>query len=75
MEVKIMAEPSEKEEGKEKGYEDYELDCKARTLMEAEEIKADPKLMAALKPYLEKKAKAINSLADLRSKAKHFKEK
>ena len=59
---------SSKEE--KEGYEDYELECKARTLIEAEEIKTDAKLMAALKPYLTKKAKAINSLAKLRQVAK-----
>lgn len=61
---------------KKDGYEDHELEYKARTLLEAEEIKADAKLMAALQPYLEKKAKAITSIADLRKVAsKKLKEK
>lgn len=61
----------EKEEKKEKeGYEDYELESKARCLMEAEEIKQDAKLMEALKPYLQKKAKAISSIAELKEVAK-----
>lgn len=62
--------PMNAEEKKEGEYEDYELESKARCLMEAEEIKQDPKLMAALKPYLEKKAKAINSISQLREVAK-----
>lgn len=72
IEVKVMGEPAEKEE--KKGYDEWELECKARTLMEAEEIKADKELMTALQPYLEKKAKAITSIAQLREKAKKFKE-
>ena len=70
LEVKVMAEPINKsEEKKEKEYDEWELECKARTLLEAEEIKADDKLMTALKPYLEKKAKAISSIAQLRELA------
>lgn len=75
LEVKVMAEPVEKEEAKEE-YDEWELRCKADKLLEAEEIKADSKLMAALRPYLEKKAKAIRSIADLREvAAKKAKEK
>lgn len=59
---------SDKEE--KDGYEKYELEHKCSVLLEAEEIKSDAKLMAALKPYLEKKSKAINSLAKLRQVAK-----
>lgn len=56
-----------KEMGEENEMDEYDLKCAADTLLKAEEIKADPKMMAALKPYLEKKAKAIKSIADLRS--------
>lgn len=58
--------PEEKKEGE---YDKYELENACRTLQEAEEIRADEKLMAALKPMLEKKAKAINSIAQLRDVA------
>lgn len=60
------------EGGEEEGYDDHELECKAKVLLEAEQIKADPKLMAALKPKLAQLAKAgdgIKSLADLREVA------
>ena len=67
-EVKVYGEvvdpKGDSEEDKE--YEDWELQCKANTLVEAEELKADPELMKALKPYLEKKAKAYTSIAALR---------
>lgn len=53
-----------------KKYEDYEVKSWADTLMQAEEIKADPEKMKLLHPHLEKKSKAIKSLDDLRSKAK-----
>lgn len=71
MEVSIeMGKDSEdsKEEGK--SYDKYELECKLRTLLDAEEIKADKELMAQLKPLMEKKVKAIKSLAELRQVAK-----
>lgn len=60
------------DEGDEGEYDDYDLECKAKTLLEAEKIKADPKLMAALKPHLAQLAKAgegIKSLADLKEVA------
>lgn len=58
-----------KTSAKKKRYEEYELECKARTLMEAKEIEADEELMALLAPYIEKKANAIESIADLRKRA------
>lgn len=57
-------------EEKKKGYDSYELESAVRTLLEAEEIKADRKLMEAIQPLLTKKTKAIKSIADLRSIAK-----
>jgi len=65
----------ESEDGESGGgeYEEYELEECAKTLLDAEKIKADPKKMAALKPHLQKLAKAtegIKSLADLREVAK-----
>lgn len=54
----------------EKGYDRWELEDACRTLERAAEIQADTKLMAALKPHLEKKINAIKSLEDLRSLAR-----
>lgn len=64
MEIEIKTEEEKPE------MDEYELSCKVRTLIEAEEIKQDAELMAKLKPMLEKKAKAVKSLADLRALAK-----
>lgn len=66
MEVEIKAE-KENDDGK---YDEYEIKCWADKLLEAEEIKNDPEKMALVKPYLDKKAKAINSIADLKAIAK-----
>lgn len=68
IEIKTNGEAT-KMSDKKKKYDEWELKCKAQTLMDAEEIKADEELMAALAPYLEKKADAINSIADLRKRA------
>jgi len=53
---------------KKAGYDDYELDSAVRTLIEAEEIRMDPKKMAAIKTRLDKKVAAVRSVADIRSK-------
>lgn len=50
---------------KEKSYEKYELESAARTLQEAETIKADKPLMAALAPYLEKNITSLKGLRKL----------
>lgn len=72
MEVSIEMGKDSEDQGEDspKAYDKYELECKLRTLMEAEEIKADKELMAQLKPLMEKKVKAIKSLAELRQVAK-----
>ena len=57
-----------------KGMDDYELKSKAQTLMDAAEIQADAELMKKLKPYLDKKSKAIKSLDDLRKRASEVEE-
>lgn len=60
----------EKKDGE---YEEYELKCAVDTLLEAEKIKKDPKMMAAIKPLLDEKAgaiKSISSIADLKKVAK-----
>ena len=65
--VKVTGEVDEpKDEKKEKEYDDYELEDACRTLQRAEEIKAAAPMMKALKPHLDKKAKAYKSLAELR---------
>ncbi len=70
--VKILAEVPPDDEGAEPGeetFDKWELEDAARTLTRAEEIKADSKLMASLKPHLAVKAKAYKSLSQLRQKA------
>lgn len=76
MEVKIHAEPVEsKEEKKEYGkFDKWEIESAARTLVEAEEIKADKEKMKYVKMCMGKKhmaeKKVIESLDDLRALAK-----
>lgn len=62
----VMDDGKDKMDGKGKKYDDWELEDAARTLTQAEEIKADPHKMKALQPHLEKKAKAYKSLAQLK---------
>jgi hypothetical protein len=50
-------------------YEEHELKEACDVLARAEEIKANSKLMKAVQPLLEKKAKAYMSLSDLRDLA------
>jgi F0F1-type ATP synthase beta subunit len=66
VEVKVYGQVvDEKEEKKEKEYDDWEIESKIRTLQEAELIKADTKLMAILAPHLEKNIKSLNGLRKL----------
>lgn len=70
--VKIMAEvdPEDKKEGgEEPAYDEWQLEDACRTLHDAEKIKGDAKLMTALKPHLQKKAKSYHSLAKIKQKA------
>jgi len=53
---------------KSKVPEDYEISSAADTLMRAEEIKNDPRLMPHVHKHLQKKKKAISSLADLKNR-------
>lgn len=55
-------------EKKKSGYDDYELDDAVRTLVRAEEIKQDKKLMKACGDRLDKKVRAVKSIADLRQR-------
>jgi hypothetical protein len=67
VEVKVMGEPVKAEK---KGEPDkWEIDCWVRTLVEAEEIKADPEKMKYVKPKLAMTKKAIDSVAGLRELA------
>lgn len=76
MEVKIHAEPVESEpKKKEYGkYDKWEIESAARTLVEAEEIKADKEKMKYVKMCMEKQygasKRAIESIADLRALSK-----
>lgn len=61
------------DEGKEektKDYDKWELEDACRTLQRAEEIKADPKLMEALAPHLEKGITSLKGLRKLAVKRK-----
>ena len=76
MEVKINATPieSDKDEKKYGKYDEWEINCAVRTIIEAEEIKADAEKMKYVGPMLEEKAaglkKAITSIQDIRDLAK-----
>lgn len=63
------SEPDEDDKEKDPEYDEWQLKDHASTLAKAEEIKNDPKLMKALAPHIEKKAKAYKSLNQLRRKA------
>lgn len=54
-----------------KEYSKYELEDAMRSLLAAEEIKADPTLMKALQDLLDKKITSIKSLEELRTVAKN----
>ena len=54
--------------GDKNGPHDYEIENAARTLMEAEDIKANKKLMPHVHKHLKKKARAIRSVQQLRDK-------
>ena len=49
---------------------EYQAECDAKCLLEAEAIKADPTRLAAALKTTDKQAKAIESLADLRKTIK-----
>lgn len=62
-------EPMELKSEKKDGFEKYEIEDAVRTLIRAEEIKQDAKLMAACSESLSKQKKAIDSVAGLKAKA------
>lgn len=56
--------------GESKEPHDYEIEDAANTLMKAEEIKKNKKLMPHVHKHLQKKAKAISSVQGLRDHIK-----
>lgn len=75
MEVKINATPvDEKAEKKFGKFDEWEINSAVRTIIEAEEIKADAEKMKYVGPLLKEKVagmkRAISSIADLRALAK-----
>lgn len=61
MELTIEKESPESD----KKYDKYELEEACNTLLKAKMIEKDEKMMAALKPYLDKKAKAAQEIAQI----------
>lgn len=74
MEMVVSGSPTEeKEEKKEYGkYSEYDIKDAVRTLLEAEEIKADKEKMKYVEMCIKKKKKAINSISDLRERAQEL---
>jgi hypothetical protein len=66
----ISIEIENEESGEEEGYEEYDVKCAADTLLRAEEIKKDMKLMELVKAALMDKRDAITSIAGLKKVAK-----
>lgn len=59
------------EDSMEEGSEphEHEIESAAETLLRAEQIKKDVKMMPYVNKYLKKKMSAIESIADIRKKA------
>lgn len=72
MEVVVSGSPMK--ESSKKEPDKWEIDNWCRTLIEAEEIKADPEKMKYVRPQLQQKVTAIKNLDDLRTIAKKKKE-
>lgn len=64
---KAMECEMEMEEGSEP--HDHEIEAAAETLLRAEQIKKDSKLMPYVNKHLKKKMSAIESIADIRKKS------
>jgi hypothetical protein len=60
----------EKASGVDDGMDDYKVKDAADTIMKAHEHMADEAMMEKVKPHLDKKKKAIDSIASLRAVAK-----
>ena len=61
--MKIEIKPQEKD-----GYSDHEVTCALDTLMEAERIKGDLKLMALVQKEIKSKQRAIKSIQDIKDR-------
>lgn len=64
-EFKIKVEQDDTKERAEKEYEKWEIEDAIRTLVRAEEIKADKEMMALIAPKLKEKAVATNNAANI----------
>lgn len=64
-EFKIKVEQDDTKERADKEYEKWEIEDAIRTLVRAEEIKADKEMMALIAPKLKEKAVATNSAANI----------
>lgn len=56
-------------------YDEWEVKDAHRALTRAEEIKKDPKMMKLVQAYNKKQKKAIESIEDLKVKAKELEDK
>lgn len=69
MEPAKASESKSEDEGAEpKKFDKYEVESAADTIMRAHEHMANPALMKHVQKHLDKKAKAIRSIADLKSR-------
>ena len=66
MPMMIEIEKGKKEKG---GFDEFEVKDALHTLMRAEKIQKDAKLMAAVQKYAKQEKAAISSIADLKAKA------
>ena len=64
-EFKIKVEQDDTKERADKEYEKWEIEDAIRTLVRAEEIKADKDMMALIAPKLKEKAIATNNAANI----------
>lgn len=64
-EFKIKVEQDDTKERADKEYEKWEIEDAIRTLVRAEEIKADKDMMALIAPKLKEKAIATNNAASI----------
>ena len=61
--------PKEKKMGKKKGFDEYEVESAAQTLIEAQKVKGDRALLKAATKEVEKQAKATTkALQGIRGK-------
>ena len=67
--MEMDAQPMKKEKKEYGKYDKYEVEGFVRTLIEAEEIKADPEKMKYAQMCASGQKKAIESIADIRSAA------